>query len=167
MNPPIKNKVARTIVSFLFIVQILFVIKFVLLRNPAELKSHFVEEYDLELLGKNISQGNYVPLSTVKYYLTGTDQLRYTKENLVGNILLFIPFGILLPLLFHSVNSFHRILLICGITSFSLELIQLFAVLGNFDIDDILLNILGACLGFGLYILVKEFTRRRQPHISE
>lgn len=167
MNSPIKNKVLSTFVSFLFVTHILIVIKFILLRNPAELKSHFVEDCYQDGLQKNISQGNYVPFYTVKYYVTGTDTTRYTKENLVGNILLFFPFGVFLPLLFRKVKGFQKIIVINFMISLGLELIQLFGILGNFDVDDIILNILGASLGFGTYVLIKELTRKKWTHISE
>ena len=167
MNPPIKKKGLRIFISFLFIVHILIVVKFILLKNPAGLKSHFVEDFNQNELQKNILQGNYIPFYTVNYYLTGTDTMRYTKENLVGNVLLFFPFGIFLPILFRKANSFQKIIITSFAISLGLELIQLFAILGNFDVDDIILNMLGASLGFGTYVLAKELTRREWAHISE
>jgi glycopeptide antibiotics resistance protein len=167
MNPPIKNKAQRTFIHLLLIVQILVVIKLVLLKDPGNLRSHFKENYSLQALKKNIYQGNYIPFYSMNYYFNGTDTQRYTKENLAGNVLLFFPFGILLPLLFRRVNGFQKILLISFIVSMTLELIQLFAMLGNFDIDDIILNMLGASLGFGTYILIKELKKREWTHISE
>jgi glycopeptide antibiotics resistance protein len=160
--------VRRTLVSLLFVVYLLVVIKLVLLKGLGDLKSHFVEDYNLGLLNENIAQGNYIPFYTVKYYMTGTDNLRYTKENLVGNVLLFFPFGVLLPVLFNNVNGFRRLISISLVISLALELIQLFTALGNFDVDDIILNVFGASLGFGTYILANEFiTVNRRPHISE
>lgn len=167
MKPPIKNKALSVFVSLLLAVHILIVIKFILLRNPTEIKSHFVEDYNQDALKKNISQGNYIPFYTVKYYVTGTDTMRYTKENLVGNILLFFPFGVFFPLLFGKVNRFLKIIVISFLISLGLELIQLFAILGNFDVDDIILNVLGASLGFGTYVLLKELTRKQWTHSSE
>ena len=167
MNPPIKNRALRTFASLLFVAHIFIVIKFVLLKNPDDLKSHFAHEYSSELLQENISQGNYIPFHTVPFYLTGTDKLRYNKENLVGNIVLFFPFGILLPLLFKNLRSFRKVLAIIFAISLCLELIQLFAILGNFDVDDVLLNLFGASLGFGTYILAKELSILLSAQISE
>jgi len=145
MNSPIKNKVLRTCISFLFIVHILILIKFILLKNP----------------------GNYIPLYTVKYYLTGTDKMRYTKENLAGNVFLFFPLGIFFPLLFNKANHFQRIILISFFISLAFELIQLFTILGNFDTDDIILNVLGAALGLGVYLLITELIQYKRVHSSE
>jgi glycopeptide antibiotics resistance protein len=167
MNPPIKNRALRTFASLLFVAHIFIVIKFVLLKNPGELKSHFINEYSTELLQQNISDGNYIPFYTVPFYVSGIDKLRYTKENLVGNIVLFFPFGILLPLLFKNISSFRKVFAITFAISLCLELIQLFAILGNFDVDDLLLNLLGASLGFGTYILIKELRILQRAQISE
>ena len=167
MNSPIKNKVLRTCISFLFIVHILILIKFILLKNPGNLKSHFIDDYSWKLLKKNVSQGNYIPLYTVKYYLTGTDKMRYTKENLAGNVFLFFPLGIFFPLLFNKANHFQRIILISFFISLAFELIQLFTILGNFDTDDIILNVLGAALGLGVYLLITELIQYKRVHSSE
>ena len=167
MNPPIKNRTLRTFASLLLVAHIFIVIKFVLLKNPDDLKSHFADKYSAELLQQNISQGNYLPFYTVPFYFNGTDKLRYTKENLVGNIVLFFPFGILLPLLFRNLRSFSKIVAITFVISLCLELIQLFAILGNFDVDDLLLNVLGASLGFGTYILIRELIMLPPAQISE
>ena len=167
MNSPIKNKVLRTGISFLFVLYILIQIKFILIKHPGNLKSHFEEYYSWTLIKKNITQGNYIPFYTVKYYLTGTSTMRYTKENLVGNIVLFFPLGIFLPLLFRKIRGFHSIIITSFLLSIAYEIIQLFTILGNFDVDDILLNTLGATLGFGMYIFFSELTREKQPHISE
>jgi glycopeptide antibiotics resistance protein len=168
VNQPIKNKLLKICVSLLFVVHILIVIKLVLLKDTDSLKSHFTENYNIDLLHKNGRQGNYIPFYTVKYYVTGTDLQKYTKENLVGNVLLFFPFGILLPVLFNSVNGYQKLIFITLLMSLGLELIQLVTALGTFDVDDIILNVLGAALGFGTSILSKEIvTPKQRPHISE
>ena len=104
---------------------------------------------------------------TAKYYVTGTDRLRYTQENLVGNILLLIPLGIFLPLIFFKISNFKSIIRDSFLISFTPELIQLFTVLGSFDVDDILLNISGAALGFGILLLLKETRLQNPTQISE
>jgi glycopeptide antibiotics resistance protein len=167
MKATIKNKVLRTCISFLFVVYILILIKLILLKSPGDLKSHFIDDYSWKLLKKNISEGNYIPFYTVKYYFAGIDKMKYTKENLAGNVLLFFPLGIFLPLLFRKVCGFQRIIIAGFLLSLSFELIQLFAILGNFDVDDIILNMLGTALGFGIYILIIELMKQKHPHISE
>jgi glycopeptide antibiotics resistance protein len=79
----------------------------------------------------------------------------FCLRNTLGNIALFLPLGILLPLLFPGFRSFGRVALLAAFLSLSIETIQFFsAFIGNFravDIDDVLLNTFGACLGFVIY----------------
>jgi glycopeptide antibiotics resistance protein len=77
--------------------------------------------------------------------------MRYSTENLFGNILLFFPLGIFLPLLFNKTSRLSKMIFTVFLISFCLELIQLVTVLGNFDTDDIILNVLGSVIGFGVY----------------
>jgi glycopeptide antibiotics resistance protein len=104
-------------------VYILALIKFILLKRPADLKGHFIAGYNLELVKTNISEGNYIPFYTVKYYVTGTDPGQYSKENLIGNIILFMPLGILLPLLFCKMSSVQKIIFSALLISLTFELI--------------------------------------------
>lgn len=72
------------------------------------------------------------------------------RSNFLGNILLFIPIGLLFPMVTWKTKWYWTI----GVgLSFSLliETIQLFTSLGYFDPDDIILNTLGAAIGYGLY----------------
>jgi glycopeptide antibiotics resistance protein len=81
----------------------------------------------------------------------------FCLRNTLGNVVLFLPLGILLPLLFPGFRSLGRVALLAAFLSLSIETIQFFsAFIGNFravDIDDVLLNTLGACVGFVIYRL--------------
>lgn len=167
MNSPVKNKVLRTCISFLFVVYLLALIKLVLIKQPGELKTHFIDEYNLALLKTNISGGNYIPFSTVKYYITGTDKSKYSKENLFGNIALFLPCGIFLPLLFGKMRHFQNLLFTSFLISLSFEFVQLITVLGTFDVDDIILNVFGTAIGYTLYKLLAASLSRKKTQISE
>lgn len=151
MKPPIKNTLVRTVISFLFVVYIFILIKFILVKNPADLKSHFIDDYGWTLLEKNFCEGNYIPLRTFNYYLAGTSPNKFSTENLLGNMFLFMPFGLFLPLLFHKTRGLSTFTFVCFLVSLSLETIQLATALGTFDVDDILLNTFGGLMGFSMY----------------
>ena len=74
-------------------------------------------------------------------------------SNMVGNTLLFVPAGILLPKLYRKWRPFWRFVLKAILTIALVETIQLFALLGVFDVDDIILNVLGMSFGYFLYYL--------------
>jgi glycopeptide antibiotics resistance protein len=80
------------------------------------------------------------------------------------NVVLFLPFGFLLPLLWPKLNRFWKILLSGAAFSLLIELSQLLNI-RNSDIDDLLLNTLGAVAGFVLYRAFSAVTKREE-HIG-
>lgn len=68
--------------------------------------------------------------------------------NIGGNIAMMVPSGILIPLAFPRIKSFSLFVGCMLIIIILIELIQLFTMAGSFNIDDILLNLAGAVLGF-------------------
>lgn len=80
--------------------------------------------------------------------------------QVTGNLALLFPLGFYLPLLYRKGRSLLRVLAISLFLSLSIETTQLVFSLASdfyhrtFDVDDIILNTLGACLGYGAYRLV-------------
>jgi glycopeptide antibiotics resistance protein len=73
-------------------------------------------------------------------------------SNLIGNIILFLPYPIVLILAF-KIHKISTILLLTITLSFSIELLQFIFKVGVADIDDIILNTIGACAGYACYLL--------------
>lgn len=69
------------------------------------------------------------------------------------NVLLFVPLGIFLPLLYKNYNNTYKVALTALFISLSIEFFQMFGC-GTTDIDDLITNIVGACLGYVIYRLV-------------
>src|SRR5205085_1758774 len=74
-------------------------------------------------------------------------------QNLLGNIILFMPPGFLLPLLYRPI-SWKGVLGIAVVSSLCIETLQRVLRAGIFDVDDILLNTLGALLGYLVLLLL-------------
>lgn len=73
--------------------------------------------------------------------------------NFLGNITLFVPFGVLIP----CVTGKKEWIFEVGVGfcfSLLIEIIQLITARGCFDPDDILLNTLGTAIGYGLYQVI-------------
>ncbi|WP_054025009.1 VanZ family protein [Bacillus sp. FJAT-28004] len=66
-----------------------------------------------------------------------------------GNIAAFIPFGVLIPLLYRI--RFGRFITFFILTILVLETLQALTYLGSFDVDDVISNTLGAAIGFVMY----------------
>ena len=73
--------------------------------------------------------------------------------NMIGNTALFIPAGMLFPKLFRPWRPFWRFFLNAVCLIGLVEVAQLFSLLGIFDVDDIILNVLGMSLGYFLYFV--------------
>ena len=69
------------------------------------------------------------------------------------NVLLFIPMGVFLPLLYEEFNSIGKVALAGFLLSLSVEIVQMFGF-GATDINDLITNSLGACLGYGVYTVL-------------
>ena len=110
----------------------------------------------------NESDINLIPLEhTIKdlsnIYKYGSspmkfDFVRHSAQNIFGNIILFIPLGIFLPILSAKYRVFGRVFIFGALCSVSIELTQFilkqFDIYRTVDIDDVILNTLGAMLGF-------------------
>ncbi len=74
-------------------------------------------------------------------------RVRYLKSAFL-NVLLFVPFGYLLPMIWKKVDHWWKVLLLGLATSFGIELLQLVTRFGIFDVDDLINNITGAGIGW-------------------
>ena len=112
--------------------------------------------------GQTVGQINFRPFQTLSRYFwvlrhSADDALRGNAlVNLVGNVALFIPLGMLLPMLFPALRRFGRFFLLAVLLILALETAQLATGLGTMDVDDLLLNLPGALLGFGTWHLLKQ-----------
>ncbi|MEY9093660.1 VanZ family protein [Paenibacillus sp. RC84] len=71
--------------------------------------------------------------------------------NFAGNILIFMPFGMLLPLLLRGMsNPWSKVFMLSFTFSLGLETSQLILTIGTFDVDDLILNTFGGLLGHGV-----------------
>lgn len=82
--------------------------------------------------------------------------------NIIGNIAMFIPSGIILPILYKKLDSFWKTVGAGALISLSIELIQLLFYTRTTDINDLILNTLGAALGYGIYAIVKAITKKHE-----
>lgn len=102
---------------------------------------------------------NLIPFTTIirycKYYNIFT--FKFWFLNIFGNIILFIPFGILTPLIINKPINIIKLFVLTLLICFSVEFCQNFFMVGQFDIDDIILNILGSLIGF---LLLSRFKKK-------
>lgn len=80
--------------------------------------------------------------------------------NIVGNVVCFIPFGAILPVLNRKARNFFLILALCFEFSLLVECAQLISKVGSFDVDDLFLNTLGGILGFFIFTVCNKMRRK-------
>lgn len=95
-----------------------------------------------------IERGNFIPFSTVSYYINaisdGTIQLNIALNNLIGNSVILMPLGIILPGYFKTLSRPLKFIAVVTLSITLVEMYQGYFGYGSFDIDDILLNVIGA-----------------------
>ena len=122
-------------------------------RSLGFIKRHLLHNYSWELAKANMHKANVKPFTTIKLYLNSHGSAEYAINNLLGNIIGFIPLGILLPLLFARLRSATATIFCVFMFSLAFETFQLFSMLGIFDVDDIVLNTLGGAIGYLIFLL--------------
>jgi glycopeptide antibiotics resistance protein len=101
-------------------------------------------------------------VKTTKDPVMHSYMIKFWIKNIAGNLILLLPFGIMVPLLWSKFNSAVKTTFCAFCLSLSIEVLQLAsAYVGNvgraFDVDDILLNTIGAFIG---YIIFKNIIER-------
>ena len=84
--------------------------------------------------------------------------------NLIGNVAMFIPTGVILPVLYRSVNRYWKDVFAGAVLSLCIELLQLPFASRATDIDDLILNTLGAALGGLIFFLVRTLHKNRKEN---
>ena len=80
---------------------------------------------------------------------------------LIGNVLLFVPFGYLLPKAFPKTAKFYLTIPAGLLASLAIETTQYITKLGCFDVDDLIANTIGAAIGYLLFLLVLRGRKKR------
>ncbi|SFA69402.1 MULTISPECIES: VanZ family protein [unclassified Bacillus (in: firmicutes)] len=125
----------REVVNLFYFISVMGIIGLTLF--PIEIATG--TEYD--------SPNNFVPFSSIKellnhFYFMGP------LKNILGNIILFIPLGFILVLKFKRINGMLTVIIVGLLSSTTIEIIQLLLPNRAFDVDDIILNVLGTMVGF-------------------
>lgn len=94
------------------------------------------------------------------HYSTAVGEQFHIKE-VRDNVLIFIPFGILLSMLAPKIKLRNKFLIIFG-TSLALETMQFVLSIGGTDITDLITNSSGGVIGIGLYALLLKVVKDKQ-----
>lgn len=128
-----------------------------LLLAPARTSGHPADWVEM---GMHFNRHPFRTMHAYWNYLTNPRtpfQFRIGLYNLLGNTVMFVPLGFFPPLLLPKLRRFCRtMLLVLGIMTL-IELLQMLLLVGTFDVGDLILNLSGAAIGYGCYLLIKEY----------
>ncbi len=105
-----------------------------------------------------IDEISFIPFRGIIEMLQGGLTL-HTFVNILGNIIMFMPMGFLLPLLFSNLYSLKKTVAVGFGASLLIEFTQLFLIRAT-DIDDLILNTLGTMLGYLVFLTFKKLLSR-------
>jgi glycopeptide antibiotics resistance protein len=162
--------IIRISFTILFLVYLYFLARVILFKH---FSSHIVlasilDNFNIDSLKRQvIYNSNFIPLKTIINYVFYEENQNIAIQNILGNIIVFVPFGFLLPLIVTRRLKIFSIVTLSFLLSLVLELVQISGI-GSFDVDDLILNTFGALLGFRILNIFTNFRRgisreRNQP----
>ena len=98
---------------------------------------------------------NFQPLS---WLWEGDIEQRLLSE-IVPNIMIFIPLGFFIPIVFNRMRKLFKTALVIFFVTLSIEFFQYFIGRSS-DIDDLFANLLGGIIGYGLFKVLKFYVLR-------
>ena len=98
---------------------------------------------------------NLVPFHTIAIYLDRLGSPFWIRQ-IVGNLGLLLPIGLLGPIAFPSLDRWWRVFLVALAISTAIEVSQLWIPDRSADIDDVIVNVTGALLGYGAFRIVRR-----------
>ena len=150
-----KTRWGREIVLTLFVLTLAGVLSQTVLPPPGQPILTLTQARARWELGTAI---NLRPLFTIRaFWQRGT--LEGQLVNLLGNVAVFVPLGLLMPWAFPALRRWWAVTLLCGGLSLAIEFTQLFLA-RSVDVDDLLLNTLGGLLGYLLFVLGRALFSR-------
>jgi glycopeptide antibiotics resistance protein len=121
----------------------------------------FAEGYGRKI---DVDQGyryNFEFLREIKRFWVYRKQLGFHAVfvNIAGNVAAFVPFGLILPVIGRHFRSMWKVTGLGLLLSLSVELLQLVTKVGCCDVDDLLLNTIGALTGYLVFAVCNAFIR--------
>lgn len=87
--------------------------------------------------------------------------------NVIGNGAMFIPTGIMTPLIYKHLDGFKKTVLTGFLISLAIEIIQLPFAVRCSDVDDLILNTLGCIAGYGILSLVRVISKKHKATVKQ
>lgn len=153
----IERKMIRGLSRICFVVYMIVLVYFLLLSDGFG-----------RIQGYSEYRYNVIPFQEIIRFVKyrGCIDFYSVVINLLGNVVAFIPFGALIRWVLDRRIRWYQVIGYTYLFSLHVELLQLVARVGVFDVDDILLNTLGGLIGFWVYYLLLRLNRWREQRVK-
>lgn len=156
------GETGRKFWELIFVVYIVVLIKLIIFKYPWQSLMEIINNWEKGVILEGILRANFTLGKSIRMYIRYFNKFPFWNgfANLIGNVLVFVPYGVILPKAYPGCGKWWRAVYCSVGLVMSIELFQLFSGFGIFDIDDILLNVSGAMLGYGLFVILREIKIR-------
>ena len=149
-----SKKIMKTTFFLFFMIYILLIATLTLFDRRSRHIMAF--KWDSVLLKSYIKYSlNIIPFATIYKYISGLFSHSISAgiviPNILGNLVAFVPFAFFLPLFSKKMKPFKRFLITMLCIVVSIELLQFLMRTGSCDIDDVILNVGGACAFYRIF----------------
>ena len=146
-----RKKAVRTVLWVLFSFYIISLVGTLFLSR---INFYSFREDRLVYLAHFEEMTNFMPFETVLRYIRAFRRgiiVETSLLNLVGNLILMMPMAFFLPSLFCQMRKFWKFLLLMLALLLSIEALQLLLCCGSCDVDDVILNLFGTLVAYGIW----------------
>lgn len=154
------KKIMKITVVYLFCVYTFIVIDYTLISDSFGRNISNIFFADKTTVNEYFSQKvNLVPFATVKLFINAYRdanlQTYVIIENILGNIFVLMPFALFIPFLFKKIDNGWRFFVVMLAFVLVIECLQIGFLTGSADIDDFILNTIGAMLAYFVFKIPK------------
>lgn len=156
-----KKKSSNIIIRILFTIYLLFLIYVLLLKGNLDFS--VLKNTDFHAPFRAVQNYTVKPFHTIRLFLNSYRSTGSMNSllNLLGNVLILVPYGIFIPMLSKSEKTFCLTFLSGSCLILLIELTQLITLWGVLDIDDYILNISGVLLGWLIILPFRSSFRKK------
>ena len=150
------KKILKVNLIIYFIIYTVTIITLTLFDEIFGRQGLVIPKWNKELLDMYMRNSfNIVPFDTIRLfingYINGFVSTRDFAINILGNLCALMPCGIFIPMMFKRINKYYKFLILMIMLVISIELLQFITLSGSCDIDDLILNVLGASAVYYIY----------------
>lgn len=153
------KKIYKITIVIVFIIYILAILYITLFSRGRAVNDMSIWEYARRSV-------NIIPFKTIRLYIRwlvyGKDNTFVPIVNLFVNLIFMIPMSIMLPMIWEKFSKLIPSLLFSFVFLMMIEVLQLLTERGSFDVDDLILNLIGAVIGYFIYYIVERKINKKE-----